>query len=240
VIVDIFIPCYIDQYYPQTANNMVKVLERLSVGVNYNVEQTCCGRPAYQDGYRDHAKEVGEKLIREFQEERYVVCPAAGCVATVKCQYPSLFHNSSMHNEYKLVQKHFYEVSDFLANVMNVSDIGARYDAKAVYLDACPAVHELGIKDAPRQLLSKVRGLELLEVQGGLPCCGIGGGLDRRNEELTVKMAMELIKKVQSTGASVIISTDYECLMHLDAVILKEKLNLKVAHIIDVLASGWE
>ncbi|HQF29705.1 MAG TPA: (Fe-S)-binding protein [Bacteroidia bacterium] len=240
MIVDIFIPCQIDQFHPSTAHSMIKVLERLSCGVNYNIEQTCCGKAAFEDGYWDHTKEVGEKLIKEFQNERYVVCPGASCTATIKCQYPSIFHNSSMHNEYKLLQKHMYEFSDFLVNVMHASDIGARYEAKAVFMDACKAVHELGIKEAPRVLLSKVRGLEMVEVQGGLPCCGISGGLERKNEELAVQMGMQLLKSVMDAGASVIISTDIECLLHLDGIIKKQKLPLKVEHIADVLASGWE
>lgn len=240
MIVDIFIPCYVDQFYPGTAQNMVKVLEKLSCGVNYNTEQTCCGRPAFEDGYWDHCKEVGEKLIKEFQDERYIVCPGAACVATVKTQYPSLFHNSALHNEYKLVQKHMYELSDFLVNVLNVSDIGARYEAKAVFLDACPAIHELGIKEAPRHLLSNIRGLEMIALNNSLPCCGMGGGLDRRNEALSVQMANEFLTTVKNSGATVIISTDYQCLMHLDAVIKKQNEPLKAVHIADVLASGWE
>jgi len=239
VIVDIFIPCYVDQFYPETANNMIKVLERLGCGVNYNIEQTCCGQPAFEDGYWDVCKEVGEKLIKEFQDERYIVCPGAACVSTVKTHYPALFHNSSLHNEYKLVQKLMYEFSDFLVSVLNASDTGATYKAKAVLIDSCHAVNELGIKDAPRTLLSKVRELEMLELPNSLPCCGLSGGVDRKNEELTVKMAKELLRVVQETQADTLISTDYQCLMHLDGVIKKENLPLKTIHIADVLASGW-
>ncbi|CAN5577718.1 (Fe-S)-binding protein [soil metagenome] len=241
MIVDIFIPCYIDQFYPGTAQSMVKVLERLNCGVNYNIEQTCCGRPAFEDGYWDHCKEVGEKLIREFQEDRYIVCPASTCVATVKNQYASIFHNTSLHNEYKMVQKHMYEFSDFLVNVLNASDLGARYPGKAVFLDSCSAVHDLGIKEAPRMLLSNVRDLEMLNMgNSSLPCCGLGGGLDRKDEKLTVQMAEEVIKAATNEGANIIISTDYDCLMHLNGVIHKNNYNLKTAHIADVLATGWQ
>lgn len=240
MIVDIFIPCQIDQFYPETANKMIKILERLGCGVNYNIEQTCCGQPAFEDGYWDQCKEVGEKLIKEFQNERYIVCPGATCTATIKCRYPNLFHNSSLHNEYKQVQKHMFELSDFLANVLNVSDIGASYNAKAFFMDACQAVHELGIKEAPRALLSKVRGLELMEIQGIISCCGASNGIDRHDEKLAVQMAEELLRVVINSGAEVIISTDIQCIMHLDGVIKKQQLPIKVAHIADVLASGWE
>ncbi len=240
MIVDIFIPCQIDQFYPETANKMIKILERLSCGVNYNIEQTCCGQPAFEDGYWDQCKEVGEKLIKEFQNDRYIVCPSASCTATIKCRYPNLFHNSSMHNEFKQVQKHIFELSDFLVNILNVSDIGASYHAKAFYMDACQAVHELGIKEAPRTLLSKVRGLELIDLQGIVSCCGASSGIDRHDEKLAVQMAEELLRVVVDSGAEVIISTDVQCIMHLDGVIKKQQLPLRVAHIADVLANGWE
>jgi L-lactate dehydrogenase complex protein LldE len=80
MVVDIFIPCYIDQVYPETALNMVKVLEHLDVGVNYNPRQTCCGQMAFNSGYWDEAKALGEKFINEFCNDRYIVCPSASCV----------------------------------------------------------------------------------------------------------------------------------------------------------------
>lgn len=240
MIVDLFVPCYMDQFYPETARNTLKVLERVGCGVNYKIEQTCCGQPAYEDGYRDYCKEVGEKLIREFQDERYIVSPGPGCVATVKKYYPSLFHNSSLHNEYKLVQKHFYELSDFLVNIMHVSDIGAGFSANAITLDTCSCKGN-GIADTPLKiLLSKVKNLHLVESNGTLPCCGIGGGLDRKNESLTVKMGLELLNAVMQAGADTIISHDPQCLMHLNGIIQKEKMTIRTMHLTDVLAAGWE
>lgn len=240
MIVDIFIPCYIDQFYPETANNTVKVLERLGCGVNYNPEQTCCGQPAYLDGYWDYCKEVGEKLIHEFQDERYIVSPSASCVAMIKNHYGSLFHNTSLHNEYKMVQKNIMELSDFLVNVMHVSDIGAKLEATATYLDSCSALRELKIKDAPRTLLSNVRGLKLVEMNDMEQCCGAGGGLARKFESIAVDLGEQKIKEAENTAAEYIISTDYSCLMHLHGILNKQQKPMKVMHIADVLASGWE
>jgi L-lactate dehydrogenase complex protein LldE len=237
--VDIFIPCLIDQYYPDVAHNMIKVLERLGCDVQYNEDQTCCGRIAFEDGYWDHCKEVGEKFIMELQYERYIICPGAVCTATVKCQYPALFQNSSMHNQYKAVQKNMFEFSDFLVNVMNASDIGARYNAKAVMFDACKAVHELKIKSAPRLLLSKVRDLILIETPSTYSCCGMSGGLDRNNEKLAVDIGSKIVEDFMAVGADTIISTDMDCLMHFDSIIKKNNWPIKVAHLADVLASGW-
>jgi L-lactate dehydrogenase complex protein LldE len=240
MIVDIFIPCYIDQFYPGTATNMVKVLERLGCGVNYNVEQTCCGQPAYLDGYWDHCKKVGEKLIHEFQDDRYIVTPAASCVSMIKNHYASLFHNSALHNEYKMVQKKIYEFSDFLVNVLNATDIGAKLEANATYHDSCSALRELQIKEAPRLLLNKVKGLKWREMKDTELCCGAGGALPRKFESIAVNMGEEKIRNAEDSNAEYIISTDYQCLMHMHGIINKQKKPLKVLHIADVLASGWE
>jgi L-lactate dehydrogenase complex protein LldE len=240
MIIDLFIPCYIDQFYPDTAVNMVKVLEKMGCGVNYNTEQTCCGQPAYIDGYWDQCKRVGEKLIHEFQDDRYIVAPSASCVSMIKNHYSSLFHNSSLHNEYKQVQKYIYEFSDFLVNILNVTDTGATMNAVATYHDSCTALRELNIKDQPRVLLSKVKGLTLIEMKDTELCCGAGGGLPRKFESIAVNLGEEKIRNAESTSAQYIISTDYHCLMHMQGILNKQQKPLKVMHLADVLASGWE
>lgn len=240
MIVDIFIPCYIDQFFPGTASNLVKVLEKVGCGVNYNTEQTCCGLPAFHDGYRDHCKEIGEKLIFEFQNDRYIVSPGASCVNMVKNYYPEMFHNSSLHNEYKQVQKYFFELSDFLVNVMHVSDVGARYVSKVTYLDNCSALRECGIHESPRLLLSKVKGLKLVEMKEGDTCCGWGGTFASRFEDIAVKLAEKKVEQIMKSGAETVVSTDMGCLMHLNGYIEKNNVPLKVMHLVDVLAMGYE
>jgi L-lactate dehydrogenase complex protein LldE len=237
MIVDIFIPCYIDQYFPNTAMNMVKVLERVGCGVNYNAEQTCCGMPAFHAGYRDQCKEVATKLVHEFQNSRYVVSPGASCVSMVRNYYPEMFHNSALHNEYKQVQKYFIEYSDFLVNVMNVSDVGATLEGAAAYLDNCSAMRECGIKESPRTLLSKVRGLTLTELPEADMCCGWGGTFANKFEDISVKLAEKKVDSILSTGANIVISTDMGCLMHLEGFIKKNNIDLKVMHLADVLVS---
>lgn len=239
MIVDLFIPCHVDQFRPETARNTLKVLQRVGCGVNYNIEQTCCGQPAYEDGYRDHCKEVGEKLIREFQDERYIVSPGPGCVMTVRDYYPLLFHNSALHNEYKLVQRHFYELGDFLVNRMNVTEIGAALNIKAFVLGSC-ACKSADSTTALMSLLSRVKQLVITGTSSSAQCCGMGGGLDRKNEELSVKMGREIIQQAMNQGADTIVSNDPACILHLQGIINKENLPLKTIHLADVLASGWE
>jgi L-lactate dehydrogenase complex protein LldE len=239
MIVDIFIPCFIDQVYPNTAKNMVKILEKLNVGVNYNPEQTCCGQPAFNAGYWDMCKEVGEKFIHDFSNDRYIVSPSASCVGMVKNYYPEIFHNTVLHNEYKSIQKKVYELSDFLVNVLNVTDVGAKLEGTATYHDACSALRELNIKSAPRTLLSKVKGLELREMNDTETCCGFGGTFSVKFEPIAVGMAEQKIINAEATKAEYLISTDASCLMHLDGYLKKQGKLIKPMHLADVLASGW-
>lgn len=240
MIVDIFIPCFVDQFYPQTALNMVKVLEKLGCAVNYNPEQTCCGQPAYNGGFVEEAKEVGEKFIREFQNDRYIVTPSASCAGMVKNYYPKMFHNSVMHNSCKQVQKNMYEFSDFLVNVLKITDLGATLKGVATYHDSCSALREYGIKREPRVLLEKVRGLSLKEMKDTEMCCGFGGTFSVKYEPIAVGMAEQKVKCAVETEADYLISTDLSCLMHLDGYINKNGNKIKVMHLADVLASGWD
>src|ERR1017187_8525740 len=240
MIVDIFVPCFIDQVYPAVAESMVKVLEKLGCGVNYNPEQTCCGQPAFNSGYWNDAKEVGEKFIKEFQNDRYIVCPSASCAGYVKNYFPELFHNTALHNQFKQVQKNMFEFTDFLVNVLKITDIGAKLQGIGTYHDSCAALREYGVKREPRVLLEKVRGLEMREMKDTETCCGFGGSFAVKFEPIAVGMGQEKVNHALDVSADYLISTDMSCLMHMEGYIKKQNINLKVMHIADVLASGWD
>lgn len=238
--VDIFIPCFIDQIFPQTGMNMVKIFEKLNVEVHYNDNQTCCGQMAFNSGFWEEAKEMGEKFIKDFPNDRPVVAPSASCVGYVKNYYDKLFFNTAFHIEYKRLQKNIYELTDFLVNVLKVTDLGASFDHKVTYHDSCAALREYGIKDEPRELLRNVKGLELIEMKDTDVCCGFGGTFSVKHEAISTAMADQKVLNAIDTGAEYIISTDSSCLMHQNGYIKKHKLPLKVAHIADVLTSGWD
>ena len=237
--VDIFIPCFIDQIYPQTAINVVKILEKLNVKVHYNTNQTCCGQIAFNSGFWDEAKALGEKLIKDFSTGRNVVGPSASCIGMVKNYYTELFYNSASHNECKDLQKRIFEFTDFLVNILKITDIGAEFNHKITYHDACAALREYGIKDEPRILLNNVKGLEIIEMKSNEVCCGFGGTFSVKHEAISTAMAEQKVQNALESGAEYIVSTESSCLMHLESYIKKHNLPLKTAHIADVLASGW-
>jgi L-lactate dehydrogenase complex protein LldE len=239
MIVDIFVPCFVDQIFPQAALNMVKVLEKVGCDVNYNPEQTCCGQPAFNAGYWEEAKQVGEKFIKEFNQDRYIVSPSASCVGMIKNYYPEMFYNSALHNEYKQISKNIYEFSSFLVNVLKVTNVGAKLEGIATYHDSCAALRECKIKQEPRALLKNVQGLEIVEMKDTETCCGFGGTFSAKFEPIAVGMGSDKVKNAMDTGAQYLISTDASCLLHMDGYIKKHNQEIKTMHLADVLASGW-
>jgi L-lactate dehydrogenase complex protein LldE len=238
--VQIFIPCFVDQLYPQTAFNMVKVLEFAGCEVEYNENQTCCGQPAFNAGFVKQAKDVCSKFIKDFSASSpdYIVVPSASCVGFVRNYYPKIFDNAAAHNEVKELGKRVYEFSSFLVNVLQLTDIGATLEGKATYHDSCAALRECKIKAEPRLLLKHVKGLELVELNDSETCCGFGGTFAVKFEPISIAMADQKINNALQTGAEYLISTDLSCLMHLDGYIRHRKLKLKTLHIADVLCSG--
>lgn len=238
--VQLFIPCFVDQLYPQTAFNMVKVLEKACCDVSYNTNQTCCGQPAFNAGFWDETKEVCSKFIKDFEGADYIVAPSASCVGFVRNYYTKLFENSSQHNQVKELSNRIFEFSEFLTDVLKIENYGAVLYAKATYHDSCAALRECEIKDAPRKLLAQVKGLELTEMNDVETCCGFGGSFAVKFEAISIGMADQKIVHAQATNAELIISTDLSCLMHLDGYIKGKNLPIQTMHIADVLASGWE
>lgn len=237
--VQIFIPCFIDQLYPQVAFNMIKVLEKAGCTIQYNTNQTCCGQPAYNAGFWGEAKDVCTKFIKDFKGADYVVAPSASCIGFVRNYYPKLFDNSSLHNDVKNLNERTFELSEFMIKVLNVDDVGAELNAKATYHNSCAALRECRIKAEPKQLLSKVKGLEMIDMADNETCCGFGGTFAVKFDNISVAMADQKITNATATEAEYIISTDMSCLMHLDGRIKNVGSNLKVLHLADVLASGW-
>lgn len=237
--VELFIPCFIDQFAPDTAFNTVKLLEKAGCEVIYNPEQTCCGQPAYHAGFWDEAKEIGRVHLNNFSEENYIVSPSASCTGMIKNGYNDLFTNSIEHNKCRNVQRNIFEISDFLVNVLKRKYFGAELVGRAVYHDSCSALRECHIKDEPRQLLEQVGGLELLTQQGQDECCGFGGNLAFQFPGISSAMVEKKIKNAQEVDADYIISTDSSCLMHIQSYIDKHHIPIKTIHIVDVLTSGW-
>jgi L-lactate dehydrogenase complex protein LldE len=237
--VELFIPCFIDQLYPDTAFSTIKLLERVGCEVIYNPNQTCCGQPAFNAGFWDDAKAIGNKFLNDFSDQHFIVSPSASCTGMVKNYYNDLFTNTAVHNKCRAIQSQIYELSDFLINIMEQDYFGAELEGKAVYHDSCAALRECKIKEEPRKLLEKVHGLELMELPDSSTCCGFGGTFAVKFDAISTAMAQQKIDQALALDADYIISTDASCLLHLQGYIDKNNLPIKTVHLADVLAGGW-
>ena len=237
--VQLFIPCFVDQLYPDTAFNMIKVLEKAGCTVSYNTNQTCCGQPAFNAGFWDEAKIVCSKFLKDFQGSDYIVAPSASCVGFLRNYYNRLFENSSLYHDVADIGKRTFEFSEFMINILKVENVGAVLNGKATYHDSCAALRECKIKTEPRKLLAQVKGLEITEMNDVETCCGFGGTFAVKFEAISIAMGEQKVENALATGAQYLISADHSCLMHLHGYIKHKGYNLKTMHLADVLANGW-
>lgn len=237
MIVDLFIPCFIDQLYPETGFNTVKILEKLDIQVNYNPNQTCCGQPTFNSGYWNESRELAYKFCKDFPNDRPIISPSASCIGFVRNYYPELLKDTIYLNDLNRLKDNMYELSDFLVNQLEVTDLGTELDTTVTFHDSCTALREYGIKDEPRKLLRKVKGLKIVEMKESDTCCGFGGTFSVKNEAISTAMAQQKVEYAMETGAEYLVSTEASCLLHIEAYIKKHKLPIKAVHLADILAS---
>jgi L-lactate dehydrogenase complex protein LldE len=233
--VSLFIPCLVDQFAPEAGVGMVKVLKKLGIRMDYPSEQTCCGQPAFNTGYRREAKRLAERFIRIFKDAEYIVAPSGSCVAMVKVFYPQLDIDPELQGELDRVTKSIYEFSEFLVNVLGVVDLGARLRAKVTYHDACHLLRELNVRDAPRHLIQHIRDVEFVESDNSDVCCGFGGTFSVKYPEISAAMAEEKIQYLQKSGAEYIIANDTSCLMQIAGMLSRKKISIRTVHLAELL-----
>jgi len=236
--IDLFIPCFIDQFYPDTAWNTVKVLEKAGCTINYNPNQTCCGQPAFNSGYWEETRDLAKKFIKDFASSHPIVSPSGSCSGFIKNNYHKVINNKDVdYTNVLRVQKNIVELSDFLVNHLNKTDFGAEFPHKVTYHDSCSALREYGIKEEPRILLKNVKGLELIEMNESETCCGFGGTFSAKYKGISSAMVQQKVENAMATGAEYITGSESSCLMNIEAYIKRNKLPIKVLHFVDIIAN---
>jgi L-lactate dehydrogenase complex protein LldE len=237
--VNLFVPCFIDQLYPQTAFSVIKLIEYAGVQVNYNPEQTCCGQPAFNSGYWNEARSLAIKFLKDFEQAECIVGPSASCTGYIKNYFHRLFaDDSSRLEQFRQMKPRIYELTDFLVNVIKMTSFGAEFNHKVTYHDACSALREYGIREEPRILLRNVMGLELIEMADTETCCGFGGTFSVKFTAISTAMTQQKVENALATGAEYIVSTESSCLMNQESYIRKNHIPLKTIHIADILANN--
>jgi L-lactate dehydrogenase complex protein LldE len=232
--VALFIPCFVDQFFPNVAIAMVTVLRRLNVEVDYPLGQTCCGQPAFNTGYWNEARILAKRHCEVFADADAIVSPSGSCAAMVRNFYSELLGG---HTVIPPCVSKTYEFSEFLVRMLGVTDVGAKFPARVTYHDACHALRELRLKDEPRQLLRNVQGLELVEMDQAETCCGFGGTFSVKFPMISYAMDDVKVTSINKTGAQYVVSGDSSCLMQIDGYLRRQKLPIKTISLAEVLAS---
>ncbi len=233
--VTLFIPCFVDLMYPQVGMCMVEILERLGHTVECPEQIACCGQPAYNSGYWDEARSIALKTLENLKDAEVVVIASGSCGAMLKVFYRGMFADTAQEQAAAALAQKTYEFSDFLVNKLRVTDLGARFPAKATFHDGCHGLRELGTYEQPRRLLAQVRGLELVEMKEKV-CCGFGGTFAAKFPAISTAMGEVKCSLVQETGAQYIVSNDSSCLMHIQGLLDRQGSTVKTIHLAEVLA----
>ena len=236
--VSLFVTCLVDQLFPKVGLAMAEVLERAGWQVDFPEDQTCCGQPAFNSGYRAEARTVARHFLDVFENCESIVVPSGSCTAMITHHFAELFHKEpETLARVHALEKRVWEFSTFLTDVAGVEDVGARFDQVVTFHDGCHGLRELGVRAAPRRLLGRVRDLELREMQTGDECCGFGGTFAVKFAELSGAMVRSKIDAILETGATTVVSLDASCLMQIQGALARAGKPVRTLHLAEVLAS---
>ena len=235
--VTLFIQCLVDTIYPEVAQAMVQVFRRLGVALTCPTDQTCCGQPAFNSGYRQPARVAAKHFIEVFADAELIVCPSGSCVNMVRHHYLTLFQNDShwLQRAQNLAGR-IYEFSEYLVDVLGVEDLGVRFDGKVTYHDSCHLLRGIGVQEQPRKLLTHVSGAELVEMYNSDYCCGFGGAFSVKYPDISNAMVGDKVKNIIDTGADAVVGCDMGCLMNIHGKLSRMGSDIKVMHLAQLLA----
>ena len=235
----LFATCIVDQLYPQVGVSVVRVLRHLGVEVDFPPDQTCCGQPLYNSGFNQQAKKLAARVLDSFQESPYVVVPSGSCAAMMRVFYLDLFQDQpdQLRRAERLAPR-VYEFSQFLVQVLGVSDIGASFPGPAAYHPSCHLMREMNVREEPRQLLSHVSGLQLNDLPEAETCCGFGAAFSIKYPHISEGMLADKVASVSASGAETLVSCDMGCLMHIDGALSRQGIAVQTRHLAQILDPG--
>jgi L-lactate dehydrogenase complex protein LldE len=243
--VSLFITCIVDQMYPQVGEAMVGLLKRLGVEVRFNPEQTCCGQPAFNTGYRREARRVARQMLELFERELetadYIVAPSGSCTTMVKRFYGELFADeAATRARAARVGERLFEFSQFLVEMLGVEDVGASFQGRVTYHDSCHLLRELEVARAPRKLIKAVRGAEFVELEASDVCCGFGGTFSVKFPEISTAITADKVTNIERSGADAVVACDVSCLMQIAGLLSRRGMTVRCLHLAELLASRDE
>jgi L-lactate dehydrogenase complex protein LldE len=235
----LFLTCLGDQFYTNTLQNMTHILERLGVELIFPPEQTCCGQPLFNNGFEDETRAVALNFMRSFgKSDAAIVAPSGSCTSMVKHHYSSLFKDGTYEHDLAVdIASRCFEFTEYLVDVLKVTDVGAVYPHKVTYHASCHYLREMGLKTEAKTLLNSVQGLEFVSLKEEETCCGFGGAFTVTFPEVSRLMMENKVKDILASGADTIVACEPGCLMNIAGGLHKAGSNIRALHIIDLLSS---
>lgn len=236
--VTLFIQCLVDTVYPEVGESLVQIFRKLDIEIICPPDQTCCGQPAFNSGYRKEAHTAAKRFLSIFENADVIVCPSGSCVNMVRNHYPELFQDDRKWlRRAREVGAKTYELTEYLVDVLGVEDIGAHYEDKVTYHDSCHLLRGIGVQAQPRKLLRNIKGIEFIEMRDSDRCCGFGGAFSVKYPDISAAMAEEKVKNIVDSGADTVTGCDMGCLMNIQGMLSRKGLSVSVKHIAQLLAS---
>ncbi len=235
----LFITCLGDQFYTTTLQNMTHVLERLGVELTFPSGQTCCGQPLFNNGFEDKTRAVALNFMHAFEKsDAPIVGPSGSCVSMVKHHYAQLFPVGTPEHALAVnIAARTFEFTEYLVNVLKISDVGAVYPHKVTYHASCHYLREMGLKTEAKTLLGAIKGLELIPLNEEDTCCGFGGAFTVTFPEVSQAMMNNKVNHIMASGADTVVTCEPGCLMNIAGGLHKAGSSIRAMHIIDLLAS---
>jgi len=236
----LFITCLAEQFFPDVLKRMVGLLERLGVQVGFPEEQTCCGQPFFNSGYRSQARDLAAKWLKVFgPTDGFIVSPSGSCVDTVRHHFLELFASGSLERRLaEDVASRTFEFTQFLVHQLNVTDVGAWFPHRVAYHASCHLLRGLSARDEPKMLLQAVKGLELVPLPGEETCCGFGGSFSVIYPEVSKAMMEAKVRAIESSGAEVVAAGDAGCIMNIAGGLRRAGSSVRAMHLVEILAAG--
>lgn len=240
--VQLMVTCIIDTLYPQVGEACVHVLEKSGVSVSFPLEQTCCGQPAFNAGMRAEARRMAKHTIRVFEESPgAVVIPSGSCTSMIRHYYQELFSDDpEWLARAQALSKRVYEFTEFLVDVLEITDLGASNSEKTTYHASCHLLRELGVDRQPRALIKGVNEAGFVELPGAEECCGFGGVFSLEHPEISGEMMARKIANIEATGAALVVSCDAGCITNINGGLHRLKNTTRAIHISELLDQTGE
>jgi L-lactate dehydrogenase complex protein LldE len=234
------ITCLGDALYPQVGIAAVRVLRELGVEVDFPSAQVCCGQAAFNSGYRDEARSAARAYLRAFASSEHVVSISGSCAGMVRHHYPLLFEGRPEHAAACALAGRTYEFSEFLTDVLSVAGLPIRYSARATLHHSCHTRRLLNVVEQPERLLAMVDGLDYVPLPHAEECCGFGGTFAVKMPLISSSLVDDKVDHVLETGADHLLGLDMSCLMNIGGRLRRRGSPVRVMHVAEILAEGWQ